>query len=151
MKSLLHSVFSLFIWMKHKTVKKTTFTTPSANSCQLHICTLVEEISNCSDYFLRLPGFPDLFWVGLSYTTIHHYPPPLTTTHHYPPPLTTTHHQPKYIPYHPLAPTSIHQHPPAPTTSQNISATTHHHPPIANTFFIRNPFIRISSHCLTVT
>ena len=70
-------------------------------------------------------------WVRLNYPTTHHqpkyihrYPPPAKI---YPPPLTTTHHQPKYI----------HQHPP--------------HPPTAKTFFIRNPFIRISSHCLTAT
>ena len=60
---------------------------------------------------------------------------------HHPPPSTANHHQPKYI----------HHHPSPPTISQDISTTTHHNPPTAKTFFIRNPFIRISSHCLTAT
>ena len=76
-------------------------------------------------YFQRLQG------VRLNYAT----------THHHRPRPTATHHQPKYI----------HHHPPLPTTSQNISTNTHHDPPTAKTFFIRNPFIRISSHCLTAT
>ena len=67
------------------------------------------------------------------------------TNHHHPPQPTTTHHQPKYIHHHP-PPAKIY--PPPPTTSQNISTNTHHDPPTAKTFFIRNPFTRISSHCL---
>ena len=50
-------------------------------------------------------------------------PPPHTHTHYGKPWFTTTYHQPKYI---------------------------HHHPPTAKTFLIRNPFIRISTHCLMV-
>ena len=50
-KPLLHSVFSND-HLKHKTINKTTCTMSSA---------LVEELSNCYDYFLRLSGFPDLF------------------------------------------------------------------------------------------
>ena len=88
------------------------------------------------------------------------------STHQDPPPSTTTHHQPKYTHRHPPPPTTsqnisttIHHHPPPPTTSQNISTTTHHQPkyihhhspPPTDNFFIRNPFIRISSHCLTAT
>ena len=89
-----------------------------------------------------------------SSTTHHHLPPakiyphPPTTIHHYPPPakicplpLTTTHHH--------LPPAKIYPNPP--TTSQNVSTIIHHHPPTAKTFLIRNPFIRISSHCLTAT
>ena len=46
--------------LKHKTVNQTTRRTPSANPHQL--CTkLVEELSNCYVYFLRLSVFPDLF------------------------------------------------------------------------------------------
>ena len=73
---------------------------------------------------------------------------------HHPPPPSITHHQPK----------CIHHHPPPPISSQNVSTTTHHHPPPTKiypltpttthqqqTFFIRNPFIRISSHCLMAT
>ena len=52
-----------------------------------------------------------------------HPTPPPTHTHYGKPWFTTTYHQPKYI---------------------------HHHPPTAKTFLIRNPFIRISTHCLMV-
>ena len=86
-------------------------------------------------------------WVRLNYVTTHHHPPPAKI---YPPP-TTTHHQPKWI----------HHHAPPPTTSQNMSTTTqnqpryiHQHPPPptnSQNLFLRNPFIRISSHCLTAT
>ena len=94
--------------------------------------------------------------------------PPPTTTHHqpkYPPPTTTIHN-------HPL-PAKIH--PPTPTNSENTSTTTNCNPKYIQVrrcsnvvifikikwwktlykyfpqFFIRNPFIRISSHCLTAT
>ena len=46
--------------LKHKTVNKTTCRMPLANPHQL-MYTLVEELSKCYDYFLRLSGFPDLF------------------------------------------------------------------------------------------
>ena len=84
---------------------------------------------------------------NISTTTHHHSSPakicplPLTTTHHHSLPLTTTHHHPP--------PAKIYPHPP--TTSQNVSTIIHHHPSTAKFFFIRNPFIRISSHCLTAT
>ena len=71
--------------------------------------------------------------------------PQPTTIHHHPPPPNITHYQPKYIHHHP-PPTKIY---PPLTTSQDISTNTHHHPPTVKTFFIRNPFIRVSSHCLT--
>ena len=128
--------------MKHKTVKKTTFRTPSANSCQLHICILVEEISSCSDYFLRLPGFPNLFWVGLNYTTTHHYPPPLTTTHHQP---KYNHHHPSPAKIYPLSPTSTHHHPSPPTsTHHQPKYIRHHSPPSTDSqnFFYKKPIYK---------
>ena len=39
--------------LRHKSVNKTTCSTPSANPRQI-------KLSNCYDYFLRLSGFPDL-------------------------------------------------------------------------------------------
>ena len=66
---------------------------------------------------------------------------------HHPLPSTTNHHQPKYIHHHPPP---AKMYPPPHTTTQDISTNTHHHPPTAKTF-IRNPFIRISSHCLKAT
>ena len=74
--------------------------------------------------------------------------PPPTTSQNI---ATTTHHQPKYIHHHLPPPTTSLNNPPPPSTSQNISTTIHNHPLTAKTFFIRNPFIRISSHCLTAT
>ena len=71
--------------------------------------------------------------------TLTHYDPPAAKI--FPPPPAATHYQPKYI----------HLHPPPPTTIQKISANTHHGLPAAKTFFIRNPFVRISSQCLTAT
>ena len=47
--------------VKHKTVMKITFKTPSTNPHQLRTSTLIEELSNWSVYFLRLSGFTDLF------------------------------------------------------------------------------------------
>ena len=93
------------------------------------------------DFIISKDPVSLIMGVRINCATSHHHPPPSTTTHHDPPPSTTSHHQPKYI----------HHHPPLPTTSQNISTNTHHDPPTAKTFFIRNPFIRISSHCLTAT
>ena len=46
--------------------------------------------------------------------------------------------------------TKLCHHPPPPTTSQDISTNTHHNPLTATTFFIKNPLIRISRHCLAV-
>ena len=99
----------------------------------------------------------------LGQTKLCHHPLPSTTTHHHPPPakiyqprpttITTNNHQPPPAKIYPPPPTTIHHDPPpakiyplSPTTSQNISTTNYYHPPTAKTFFIRNPFIRISSH-----
>ena len=79
-----------------------------------------------------------LHWIRLNYATTHHHPPPTTTSQNI---STTTHHHPP--------PAKIYS--PPPTTSQNISTNAHHDPPTAKTFFMRNPFIRISSHCLAAT
>ena len=46
--------------LKHKTVNKTTCRIPSAKSSPI-MCMLVEELSYCYDYFLRLSGFLNLF------------------------------------------------------------------------------------------
>ena len=57
-KSFLHSVCSPITW----NAKPWTKTQKSALSkSSPTICTLVEELSNCHDYFLRLSRFPDLF------------------------------------------------------------------------------------------
>ena len=60
---------------------------------------------------------------------------------HHPPPPITTHHQSKYI----------HFYPPPSTARNDISTNSYHPPPIAKAFFIRNPFLRISSHCMAAT
>ena len=54
LKLLVKSLLQQYIFighLKHKTINKTT---PI-------MCTVVEELSNCYDYFLRLSEFPDLF------------------------------------------------------------------------------------------
>ena len=74
-------------------------------------------------------------------------------------PSTTIYHHPQPAKIYPPLPTtsrnissSTHQlHPPAANTNQNISTTIPHHPPTAKTFFIKNLFIRISSHYQTTT
>ena len=46
--------------LKLKAANKTSCGTPSANTLPA-MCKLLEELSNCYDYFSRLSGFPDLF------------------------------------------------------------------------------------------
>ena len=67
-------------------------------------------------------------WVRLNYATTHHHSPPAKI--YLPPPPTTSQNI-------------------STTTSQDISTNTRHDLQTAKTFFIRNPFIRVSSHCLT--
>ena len=85
--------------------------------------------------------------VRLNYATIHRNPPPSTIIHHhpppakiYPPPPTTTQkmdHYPanaKIYSYITSGLDKLCHHPPPSTTSQNISTTTHQHPPPAKIY-----------------
>ena len=44
--------------LNHKTVNKATYRMPQSSTA---MGILVEKLSNCCNYFLRLLGFPDLY------------------------------------------------------------------------------------------